>query len=773
MGKQKIVISEQDNIATLFEDDKAVEFIIHRGDVLLGDVYLAQVENILPSIDAAFVNVGTERMGFLHSSDVLGRGTLKSRLQPKQNIVVQVMKEPTGHKGPRVTMNIALPGRFLVLMPFSKGTSISRKIVDQKERSRLKSITSLIKPAGVGIIIRTEAENQSEPEIQEDLETLLERWQQCVALADTANPPSLLYRDQDILYRVIREMVTEDVKEIVVDSAFGQQRAQHLLQNWSIDQPIKVSHYQGPHNINVGCGIDKEIKMALQTRVPLPSGGYLYIQPTEALSVIDVNSGKFTSLDSQAETIRLTNLEAAKEIARQLRLRNIGGMIIVDFIDMESRADQLSVLEFFENELANDKAKPQIGQLSDLGLVEMTRHRQGQSLSEIFTKKCMACSGSGLNIEDFNWSPSANDVARGRSKMPLRTQRHARPGDRSGGGEGGGGRFNRQQGGGGQGGQKFGGSQGGARGQQGPTGVNAHGDKQGAAYQQQQRMAVTKPGRPSIRKILETQPAEQLVWQNFINHAQKLSDQEEKTATQSMNLEELFRYYLFKRCGTYLATGVKVAYLPMGINSIFIRINPASSDIFTLVHAIEGPGGMIDVEDDSTDEGSDEDEEAIDTADMRSAAAEEDDDDDEDGPEVVEAGEPDEDDDDEDEGPELVDSDDDEDTDEEDDEVPMKRLSRNPLLGDDDLETLDDEDDDDAGDEEGFEAEGFDEEDSPARPQRPAPQARRGGGGSRPPNKGGMGPRGGSDRSGGPSKPRRGRPPKRMNNPEEVVTIEP
>lgn len=406
MSNQKVIVSERDNIAALFEDDRATEFIIHRGDTLLGDVYLATVENILPSIDAAFVNVGGNKMGFLHSSDVKGRGDLKGRLKPGEKMVVQVIKEPTGHKGPRVTTNISLPGRFLVFMPDSKGISISRKIEDPEERSRLKAIVSMAKPHGVGVIIRTEAQGQKESDLTEDFETLLDRWQSIVTAADASSKHTLLYRDQDLLYRVIREIVTDEVNEIVVDTAFGQQRAQQLLQTWNLDKGVKVTHYQGSQSIMIGTGLEREIKLALQTKVPLPSGGYLFIQPTEALTVVDVNSGKFTSLASQAETIRLTNLESCKEIARQLRLRNIGGMIVVDFIDMESRADQLSILETFDKELQPDKAKPQMGQLTDLGLVEMTRHRQGQSLNEIFTKDCPTCQGRAHVHEIFNWAPA-------------------------------------------------------------------------------------------------------------------------------------------------------------------------------------------------------------------------------------------------------------------------------------------------------------------------------------------------------------------------------
>lgn len=401
---KSIVISERDNIAAVVESGKVAEFFIHRGDMLLGDVYLAFVENILPSIDAAFVNLGGDKMGFLHASDVAGKGALKDRLKPKQTLLVQIIKEPTGHKGPRVTTAISLPGRFLVLMPDEKGINVSRKIVSAKERARLKSVVNLIKPAGVGVIVRTEAEGQAESEIQEDLELLLEKWNNIVSTADTVTPPNILHRDQDLLYRVIREACTEDVKEIVVDTSFALHRTNQLLQSWNMGSGITVTSHKGTDSILTAKGIDREIRLALQTKANLPSGGYLYIQSTEALTVIDVNSGKFTSSATQSETIRKTNLEAVAEIARQLRLRNIGGMIIIDFIDMESRVDQLAILEELELAIEPDKSKPQVGQLSDLGLVELTRHRQGQSLMEIFTKKCPACSGAGAIIEEFNFA---------------------------------------------------------------------------------------------------------------------------------------------------------------------------------------------------------------------------------------------------------------------------------------------------------------------------------------------------------------------------------
>ncbi|HEY9685975.1 MAG TPA: Rne/Rng family ribonuclease [Coleofasciculaceae cyanobacterium] len=550
MAKRKIIISEYDNIAALMEEDRAVEFIIHRGDMLLGDVYLATVENILPSIDAAFVNVGGDKMGFLHSSDVPGKGDLKNRLEPKQQLVVQIMKEPTGHKGPRVSTNISLPGRFLVMMPESKGISISRKIQEVAERSRLKSIVSLIKPPGVGVIIRTEAEAQKESDITEDFETLLERWQNIVSMADTATPPTLLYRDQDLLYRVIREAVTEDVVEIVVDTAFGQQRAQQLLQNWNMDKGVKVTHYQGNQPILVGTGVDKEIKLALNTKVPMPSGGYLYIQPTEALTVVDVNSGKFTSLQSQAETIKLTNLEACKEIARQLRLRNIGGMIIVDFIDMESRANQLQVMQTFENELAPDKAKPQIGQLSDLGLVEMTRHRQGQSLSEIFTRRCTTCNGTGHALEEFAWmnGSEGGDRGRQRNKLPMRQPNRQQPVPKPAAS------LNKRD-----------------RG--GRVAINLVDGKQDKGPQTN-----VTPGNILLTNIAERKPQ---------RPGQPAPQEQEAT-----NMAEAFGDKIQKALGVRFSGVAKLSYMPIGINSVLTRINPKANDIVSLVHSIEAAASM-------------------------------------------------------------------------------------------------------------------------------------------------------------------------------------
>ncbi len=252
---------------------------------------------------------------------------------------------------------------------------------------------------------------------------MLEKWNNIITSAESLTPPNLIYRDQDLLYRVIREACTDDVKEIIVDTPFALNRVQNILQNWHMAKGIQVTLYKGTEPLLIAMDIHKEIKAALNVKVNMPSGGYLFIQQTEALTVIDVNSGKFISSATQDETILKTNIEAVHEIARQLRLRNIGGMIIVDFIDMMSRADKLAMMEELEIALEPDKAKPQVGQLSDLGLVELTRHRQGQSLSEIFTKKCPHCQGSGYFMNEFNFAtPTAEGEYRAKAakiKMPT------------------------------------------------------------------------------------------------------------------------------------------------------------------------------------------------------------------------------------------------------------------------------------------------------------------------------------------------------------------
>lgn len=406
MPKQ-IIIAEQYRIAAVFSEDQIQELIVATGSHQVGDIYLGSVENVLPGIDAAFVNIGdSERNGFIHVSDLgplrlkRSAASITELLAPQQKVLVQVMKEPTGSKGPRLTGNVTLPGRYLVLMPFGKGVNLSRRIRNENERNRLRALAILVKPAGMGLLVRTEAEGVGEDAIIEDLEALQRQWETVQQEALTTRAPNLLNRDDDFIQRVLRDMYSGDVNRIVVDSSSGVKRVKQHLSNWSSGKApqVLVDHHRDRVPILEYFRVNAAIREALKPRVDLPSGGYIIIEPTEALTVIDVNSGSFTRSATARETVLWTNCEAAVEIARQLRLRNIAGVIIVDFIDMDSRRDQMQVLEQFNKALKADKSRPQIAQLSELGLVELTRKRQGQNIYELFGRTCPTCGGLGHTV---------------------------------------------------------------------------------------------------------------------------------------------------------------------------------------------------------------------------------------------------------------------------------------------------------------------------------------------------------------------------------------
>lgn len=404
MPKQ-IIIAEQHRIAAVFSEDQIQELVVATGSHQVSDIYLGIVENVLPGIDAAFVNIGDpDRNGFMHVTDLgplrlkRSAGAITELLAPQQKVLVQVMKEPTGTKGPRLTGNITLPGRYLVLMPYGRGVNLSRRIKAESERNRLRALAILIKPAGMGLLVRTEAEGMTEDAIIEDLEVLQKQWEAIQQEASSTRAPALLNRDDDFIQRVLRDMYSNDVNRIVVDSANGIKRVKQHLMNWyggKVPPGVLIDHHRERITVLEYFRVNAAIREALRPRVDLPSGGYIIIQPTEALTVIDVNSGSFTRSATARETVLWTNCEAATEIARQLRLRNIAGVIIVDFIDMESRRDQLQVLEHFNKALKADKARPQIAQLSELGLVELTRKRQGQNIYELFGQTCPTCGGLG------------------------------------------------------------------------------------------------------------------------------------------------------------------------------------------------------------------------------------------------------------------------------------------------------------------------------------------------------------------------------------------
>jgi len=397
---QQIVIAEQLRIAAVLNDDRVDELVVAQGRYQIGDVYLGRVENVLPGIDAAFVNIGeSEKNGFIHVTDLgplrlrKGAAAITELLEPRQKVLVQVMKEPTGTKGPRLTGNLTLPGRFLVLQPQGQGVSISRRISGENERNRLRALGVLIKPPGAGLLVRTEAEGVSEDQLIDDLETLLRQWEGIQEAAETATPPVLLNRDEDFIHRVLRDLYSPDVWRVVVDTPAAVARVNAFL---GADQAnLLVEHSVDGGDVLEQYRVNAAIRDALKPRVDLPSGGYVIIEPTEALTVIDVNSGSFTRSASSRETVLWTNCEAAAEIARQLKLRNIGGVVIIDFIDMESRRDQLMLLEHFTQSVQDDAARPQIAQLTELGLVELTRKRQGQNIYELFGRACPSCGGLG------------------------------------------------------------------------------------------------------------------------------------------------------------------------------------------------------------------------------------------------------------------------------------------------------------------------------------------------------------------------------------------
>jgi ribonuclease E len=288
----------------------------------------------------------------------------------------------------------------MVLQPYGQGVNISRKINTETERSRLKALGVLIKPPSTGLLFRTEAEKIKEELLIEDLEHLIEQWENVIKVSEASNPPNLVKRDDDFSLKILRDHIKESTKSIIIDSKSSVARAKDFLINYESDIDIKFHDNTLNQHIFEKYEIKKTIQKALQPRVDLPSGGYIIIEPTEALTVIDVNSGSFTRSANSRQTVLWTNCEAAVEISRQMKLRNIGGVIVVDFIDMESRRDQFQLLEHFTIAIKNDSARPQIAQLTELGLVELTRKRQGQNIYELFGKKCSTCDGTG-HIENI------------------------------------------------------------------------------------------------------------------------------------------------------------------------------------------------------------------------------------------------------------------------------------------------------------------------------------------------------------------------------------
>nr|YP_009391776.1 ribonuclease E [Acrosorium ciliolatum]ARW59920.1 ribonuclease E [Acrosorium ciliolatum] len=391
---KKIIISYFNNLAAIVHNNKIEEILVVNQNYQVNDIYIGIVQKIFSSINAAFIKLGQYgKSGFIHLSDIkfLKRSKyinhINEILSINQRILVQIVKEPTVHKGPRLTANIHLHGKYLILMPFCNIISVSNKIHDDNERTYLYSLSILMKPEMMGLLVKPSAKGVSEKVILQDLDCLKKQWYFIEKVNITKSSPFLIYKDEDLIKRIVRDFYEQSIKKIIVDSEDGLKLLYYYLSKWDCISPItniELQLYNKSECILEEFYVKKTIKEALKPKVNLLSGGYIVIENYEALTIIDVNSGSFNKSGNSKETILRTNFYAAIEIAYQLRVRNINGVIIIDFIDMHSQRDQLQLLEHFNRLLKFDNSKPQIVQLSELGLVELTRRRRSQSLQEIF-----------------------------------------------------------------------------------------------------------------------------------------------------------------------------------------------------------------------------------------------------------------------------------------------------------------------------------------------------------------------------------------------------
>jgi ribonuclease G len=416
--KREILISAtpQETRVAILEDDVLVELMVDRPDAerLVGDVYLGQVQAVLPGIQAAFVDIGTEKAAFLHVSDVgpedddddddddaggdrtnRSHAPIQDMLEKGQRLLVQASKEPIGTKGPRVTTHVSLPGRFLVLMPGSKHIGVSRKIEDREERARLRAMAREIVPDGIGIIIRTVGEELTREVFEREFRTLHDTWKKIQKRSKSARPPALIHREAKLTSGIIRDVFTAKVDALTIEGKEVYNEVKQYLDGVDPTLMDRVHLYVDPVPLFDKFGIEDAIREAFQRRVDLPSGGYIIIEPTEALVSIDVNTGRYTGKKDPEKTILKTNVDAAREIARQLRLRDVGGIVVCDFIDMETRANQDRVLQELRQHLSRDRARTRAFQVSELGLIEMTRQRVRPSLFQSLTEPCPHCGGSG------------------------------------------------------------------------------------------------------------------------------------------------------------------------------------------------------------------------------------------------------------------------------------------------------------------------------------------------------------------------------------------
>ncbi len=375
-----------------------------------GNIYIGRVQNVLPGMEAAFIDISTPKNAVLYRGDVQydpedieekGQARIEQILKNGQTIICQVTKNPIGAKGARLTQEVSLPGRFVVLVPGTSTYGISKRLPDN-ERKRLRGILDKVKLDGHGVIVRTAAENVTEEEITRDLNRLVEQWRQIEALAKQSKAPALLYREPDMALRVIREEFNPDYRSVTIDDPTLADQVRDYVDSVSPGLGERVEYYDAAAeglSLFERLHIHEQIHKALDRKVWLPSGGSLIIEHTEALTVIDVNTGKNVGRSSLEETVFVNNLEAAEEIARQLRLRDIGGIIVIDFIDMEVKANRAAVGKTFREALSRDKTRTQVFDISELGLVEMTRKRIGEGLLESLSSTCPTCTGRGRIVD--------------------------------------------------------------------------------------------------------------------------------------------------------------------------------------------------------------------------------------------------------------------------------------------------------------------------------------------------------------------------------------
>ncbi|MBW1720731.1 MAG: Rne/Rng family ribonuclease [Deltaproteobacteria bacterium] len=417
----------------LVENGVVAELYIERktGQELMGNIYRGKVVRVLPGMQAAFVDIGLERSAFLYVSDVYkdfldiersmlqGDGfneesphqdplhkasdtlagisfNIEDLLCEGQDIMVQIAKEPIGTKGARLTSHISLPGRHLVLMPTVNHVGVSRRIEDQEERERLRRLVHEIRPNHLGFIVRTVSEGADRKKLKSEMDFLLKLWADIQERMSKQTAPGLIYKDLSISLRAVRDLFTYEVDRLIIDSREEYDAVMDFIETFAPRLRYSVELYEGEEPVFDSFGIEMEISRALEKKIWLKSGGYIVIELTEALTAVDVNTGSYVGKRNLEETILKTNLEAVKEIAYQLRLRNIGGLIVIDFIDMEKPTDREKVFMALKGALSKDKAKTHILKMSELGLIEMTRKRTRENLNRLLTEPCWYCEGRGV-----------------------------------------------------------------------------------------------------------------------------------------------------------------------------------------------------------------------------------------------------------------------------------------------------------------------------------------------------------------------------------------